>query len=343
MADNDDEVLTSLAGTNQGELSNQDKIGLALIALASPLIGQAMGGRVGGYAGAAAGATAVGGALKDHDAANAKIAAAQAAEVKRKQLRDQDMQDFEKKETFKANIKPAPKAGTRAVTTRNPDGTETIEIVPDVAGAKYESAAKPDKPAKDTSVVDPKENRGALERAARSYRVDARKYQAAIDGAKEAETLATMAKTNPRAAGAVVGKLARAAGEVGVLSDADIQRLGGAQSLQQRLERFVGLSTSDQKITDEDIRFAQELARTMGVSAEANLEGLANSAVGSHTSIFGGDEDATYNQITGRKRKANAAPVAPATAPAVTPDKDPDAMSEAELDAEIARMKGPSK
>jgi len=56
--DNNDDILG--ATTQQRELSNQDKLGLALIALASPLVGQALGGRTGAYAGAAAGAKAVG-------------------------------------------------------------------------------------------------------------------------------------------------------------------------------------------------------------------------------------------------------------------------------------------
>jgi hypothetical protein len=108
-----------------------------------------------------------------------------------------------------------------------------------------------------------------------------------------------MAKTNPRAAGALISKLARSAGEVGVLSDSDIARLGGEESFKARLERFALLSTSPQKITDEDIASAQELAQNMQASASANLNALAASQVDSFHSIYGGDKGLIYKQITG--------------------------------------------
>lgn len=272
-------------------MSNSDMIGAALIALAPALLGGAMGGKQGALAGAAAGTGAAGGALKSigDDQKAAELARAK---------RDQSFSDFREREDYKRENATEKDPGTTKVTYRK-GGKEITELVPNVPGAKFEGDVPPKAGPKDTTEVDPKEYRTAAAQAQRQFNVSARPYVTALNSAKETEKLAGMAKENPRAAGALMGKLARAAGEVGVLSDADIKRLGGSESVQARIERFSLLSTTDQKITDEDIRSAQELARQMQTSARDNLNSLTDSQVTSFVSIYGGNRDDAYRKITG--------------------------------------------
>lgn len=46
-----------------------------------------------------------------------------------------------------APVRQPAKVGTREIKTRNPDGSETIQIVPDTPGASFQSAPEPQKPA----------------------------------------------------------------------------------------------------------------------------------------------------------------------------------------------------
>lgn len=150
-----------------------------------------------------------------------------------------------------------------------------------------------------------KEKRDRLNQAGQKYDVESRKPREALASADETQKLAEMAKTNPRAAGALLGKLARAAGEVGVLSDQDIQRLGGSEALQERLERFIQKSTTDQKITDDDIKYAQELANVMRAGTKQRLDQIAADHVNRYRSIYGGDEGQVYKAITGRDKPSD--------------------------------------
>jgi hypothetical protein len=81
------------------QMSNDDMIAAALISLAPGLVGGLLGGKRGAYAGAAAGTGAAGHMLQNQADIETK-AAADAA------IRKKDMDAFEKKETFKANLKP---------------------------------------------------------------------------------------------------------------------------------------------------------------------------------------------------------------------------------------------
>jgi hypothetical protein len=152
----------------------------------------------------------------------------------------------------------------------------------------------------------PKELRSAAKSAGDSLFRQTASYNNAIKGAEEAEKLAGMAKTNPRAAGALLGKLARAAGEVGVLSDSDISRLGGSQAISERLERWVGLSTSPQKITDDDIRSAQELAKAMKETATAQKRSVVDDSVARFSTNYKVDQATAHKLLTGQDLEAPA-------------------------------------
>lgn len=282
-------------------MSNEDMIGAALVALAPALVGGLMGGKSGAMAGGAAGFGAAGGAMKSQaDSINAANAAAA--------KREQGFKDFKDKADYQNSLKPEPKEETTTV-TYDKNGKRITEVVPKTAGTRIEGDIPPKAGPKDTTEVDPKEYRTAAAQAQRQFGVASRPYVTALNSAKDTEKLAGMAKDNPRAAGALMGKLARAAGEVGVLSDQDIKRLGGSEALDERLKRFISLSTSDQKITDEDIRSAQELAQQMQSSARENLGALTDQQVTSFVSIYGGDRDEAYRKITGMDPPKAEAPV----------------------------------
>jgi len=296
--------------------SNQEKLGLAILALATPALGFAMGGKQGALMGASAGLGAGGQYLNNKAEAQNKAEAAAAA-------KRQDMADFETKTRRAAEIKSEFKEPKVAGPELRSVGSDLVEYDPTTKKAttvfKGEGKAKDDK-----TIADPKEVRDRLYSSRREFETASKPYQTALDNAKSTAQLADLAKNNPRAAGAIVGKLARAAGEVGVLSDSDISRLGGSQSVQERLERFSLLSTSNQKLTEEDIRSAQELAAVMSESAQGNIDDLAERSVTSFTGIYGGDPEDIRVKITGRKgapaQKKDAAPKAAPHGEAVVQD-----------------------
>lgn len=96
-------------------------------------------------------------------------------------------------------------------------------------------------------------------------------YREALESADSAKKLAKMAKDNPISAGALMSKLARASGEKGVLTDNDIRRLGGSESIYERLERAGKKLTSDQKVTDADIKFALQVVNAMEKGAQISI------------------------------------------------------------------------
>jgi hypothetical protein len=129
------------AGTDDRELSNNEKLGLALIALASPVIGGALEGRTGAYAGAAAGAKGVGAVLKGQaDAEEKARLAAQAATLKKTE-RAERLEDSKELATHAAGLKPEAALKTRAVKTVK-DGKEVTEIVEDKPGTAFEAPPK---------------------------------------------------------------------------------------------------------------------------------------------------------------------------------------------------------
>jgi len=287
------------------EMSNEDMIAMALTALAPALLGGAMGGKQGALAGGAAGAKGAASVFQyqaDEESEAKKLAKAMAAKEGSRQqnLTDQRGLIDYKDELDRGKPKTEKVGGT--LLSMSADGKSATPL--------YTEPTKPDAPKDDSGHIKDK-----VFTARTKYVQDSRPYITAIKNASEAKTLATLSKTNPRAAGALVGKLARSAGEVGVLSDADISRLGGSQALDERIKRFVGLSTSDQKITDEDIRYAEDLASVMESKASESLVGLEDEAVTSFHAIYGGNPDEVRTQITGRKAGSKTAPP-----PAAEPD-----------------------
>lgn len=302
--DIDDEEETPAApAAKPAGMSTEDMIGAALVALAPALLGGAMGGKQGALAGASAGSGAAGGALK-------AIGDDQKAAAAAKAKREQGFADFKEKADYQHSLKPDEKPKTTTITYRK-GGKQVTEVVEATPGTTREGDIPPPKSGgKNTTTPDPKELRGAAERYRNKYTIESRPFVTALNSAKETENLAGMAKENPRAAGALMGKLARAAGEVGVLSDADIQRLGGSEALDERLKRFALLSTTDQKITDADIASAQQLAKAMQASARSNLDSLTEDQVSSFVSIYGGTPEEAHVKITGRAKQKPEEPAA---------------------------------
>jgi hypothetical protein len=283
------EKIPTDAASATDDRSLKEKFGLAAIGLLTPLLGGILGGRDGAMAGGAAGLKAVGTQLEKDDerAYETKKATkvAEAAEGKR----TKDLEDYERRLKLQSQYRPEkedkPLKVGNSLVAKTEEGYKPVYTAPGTP--KDESAS-------------PKEVRSAAKSSGDSLQRQVTPYNNAIKGAEEAEKLAGMAKTNPRAAGALLGKLARAAGEVGVLSDSDISRLGGSQAVAERIERFTLLSTTDQKITDDDIRYAQELARAMKETATAQKESVVADSVSRFSTNYQVDPKKAHKLLTGQ-------------------------------------------
>ncbi len=217
-------------------------------------------------------------------------------------------------------VKEPKPVGNRVLTSRAADGTETHEIVPDVAGTKTTSAPL----RRDTSVADQRTSdraddrlKAARERAQVKVNQNVRDFDNQIVSTKEVEEIAQLGKTNPTAAGALGLKMARAAGEKGVISDADARQYGGSRALMDQIDRYVQRSLEG-TLEHDDVKFASEFAQTMEAVAQRNRAAIMERNVKQFTANYGGDFTENYAAITG----VDYEPPAKASKPA-TGDKPP--------------------
>lgn len=96
------------------------------------------------------------------------------------------------------------------------------------------------------------------------------KYQEKADMAKNARSLAAEAKTNPTAAAAMLRSLARASGEVGVLTDQDVAAFGGSQAIIAKMQRAAEKAASG-KLPQADLAFILQLTNAMEKASRANI------------------------------------------------------------------------
>lgn len=154
---------------------------------------------------------------------------------------------------------------------------------------------------KDTSVADDKKDeklRSARERAQNGLNRQLEDFDTQIASADEVIEIAEIAKTNPAAAGAIGLKMARAAGEKGILSDADKKDYGGSQALQDRIARYVQRA-QEGTLTNEDAAFAASFAQTMREASLRRKKDLTERNVRQFTRNYGGDFEENYAIITG--------------------------------------------
>jgi hypothetical protein len=135
---------------------------------------------------------------------------------------------------------------------------------------------------------------------ARALRDDLKPYQEAVNAAKDAKNLGELARTNPTATAPFLRRLARAAGERGVLTESDVNAFGGSTAMFARLERAAS-SASSGLLPPEDIDFAIKVADAMEQASLTGMESMIKDATESVTRNWGGTYDDNYFRLTGRK------------------------------------------
>jgi len=89
--------------------------------------------------------------------------------------------------------------------------------------------------------------------------------------------LVSAARNGTALAGSALKRAAaRAAGEVGVLTDADIAQFGGLQSIQNRIERWGQLAATGQQLTGDDLNEFEKLATAMKTAAQKRKQESIN-------------------------------------------------------------------
>jgi len=215
---------------------------------------------------------------------------------------------------------------TQAIETVDANGKPVTRFVEPKPGAEFPAFVKPrDASAADTRREDARDERfkSAIERKTAEHNRIMGNIEEETAAANRIPQLVEAARAGNAMASNVLGvTLARAAGEKGVLTDADAQRYGGSQGFVDRFNRYVERSVSG-SATDEDLQFAQDFARIMTEAAERRKEQKTTELVHQFTRARGGDFAENYATITGRDyqppapRPAAASP-APAAAPANT-------------------------
>jgi hypothetical protein len=96
---------------------------------------------------------------------------------------------------------------------------------------------------------------------------------ALIDASNVSDLLQAANSGNASAANNARSKLARMAGEVGALSDSDIERSGGSPSLRRSAQRFANLQASGVPLTATDVKEMMEIAKIYERNARQNIMG----------------------------------------------------------------------
>ncbi len=115
---------------------------------------------------------------------------------------------------------------------------------------------------------------------------------AALSAAANIDSLLSAANSgNATAANSARVQLARMAGDVGALSDSDIERSGGSPSVRRVIKRFHNLQSSDVPLSPMDIQEIREVARIYEYNARDKLnksvEALDKTFVNEHGGIPG--------------------------------------------------------
>lgn len=109
-----------------------------------------------------------------------------------------------------------------------------------------------------------------------SSNVQYKNAQEAVDGAENALALLDMGKTNGQdLVRAVQVMLAKSSGQVGVLTEQDVQGFGGRDDLLSRLNRTIKLATSG-KLPEGDRKFLKDFATTMKSAGVKNISQVSN-------------------------------------------------------------------
>ncbi len=252
---------------------------------------------------------------------------------------DKDAQEFAARggltgpQIAQADLVPAEKGalGAYVYRTKNASGDEVETPLQQAAKPKpplsgsYQLVAGPDgkpvkkwlpsggpdqpayvKPSSDGGEREGKRFDAAAERAQKGLNTQLNAVSEQIASADDVIGIAKMGQENPVAAQSLGARIARAAGEKGVLTDSDAARYGGSAALSDKLNRYVTRSISG-TLTDDDVKFASEFAETMREAGERRRTAITERAVNQFTAIHKGTFNDNYSLLTGYEYKAPAA------------------------------------
>jgi len=141
-----------------------------------------------------------------------------------------------------------------------------------------------DRAAQKTADTQSKEIRTALTSAKRSFDTNTKKERERVDATLDAETLLK----SPGAISAEVAKrrLARLAGETGVLTDSDINAFAGSRALLDRANQLLNTAYSG-KLTEKNKQEMLSIIQTMRQNITKNLQAEADRQIESTSGIYG--------------------------------------------------------
>lgn len=110
-----------------------------------------------------------------------------------------------------------------------------------------------------------------------------------LDQAMNVDSLLSAANSgNATAANTAKIGLARMAGEVGALSDTDVERSGGSQSLKEKAKRLANLERSRVPLTPMDINELKQIAKIYANNANRKLQEAIGNMETNYVKNFGG-------------------------------------------------------
>jgi len=116
-----------------------------------------------------------------------------------------------------------------------------------------------------------------------------KKPAAALSVASNIDSLLDAANSgNASAANSARVQMARMSGDVGALSDTDIERTGGSPSIKAKIKRFTNLQNTGVPLTAADIEELKEIARIYEANARSKLGGAVESLDKTYVSEYGG-------------------------------------------------------
>lgn len=125
-----------------------------------------------------------------------------------------------------------------------------------------------------------------------------KKTSATLSAAGNIDSLLQLANSNnSSAANSARVQIARMSGEVGALSDMDIQSTGGSPSIKNKIRRFANLQATGNPLTPKDIADLREMADVYEKVARTKLNTAVDALESTYVNEFGGLKGAIGNKL----------------------------------------------
>ncbi len=165
--------------------------------------------------------------------------------------------------------------GTREISTKNPDGSETKQIVPDIAGTKFESAAPKEKPARDITVSERNTLQSQYDR-----NPQVRANAMVVSSYEDAREL--MKDPSPASDQALIVAYVKAFDPTSVVKESEAETAQAMGSLMQRAEAKFAQMAGNGRLTDaqradlfKQIQVKAKTAATRQAEIDKQFTGLA--------------------------------------------------------------------